>query len=281
MLVASQPKEIEPAEVQAILGQGVTLPPQPKVLIEIDRLANEPRVSAKAIAASIATDPALMAGLFKVVNSPAVGLSKRVDSAEIAINVLGLTQVVNIVRSIAVRQTLGGNSAAFEKFWERSGDIAQIAAIIAKKQYSICSIPPDQAYMVGLFHDCGVPVLMQRFSDYCQSLASGAWPDLVEEDKRHDTDHCVVGYMVGKHWRLPDLILGAIRHHHEVPTVIHPFKTIIALLQTATHIYNVMQKLPVEREWAACAELAVEELGISINGMEEFEEEVAENFTAG
>jgi HD-like signal output (HDOD) protein len=280
-MLASQPKEIEQAEVQAILGQGVTISPQPKVLIEIDQLANEPRVNAKTIAATITTDPALMAGLFKVVNSPAVGLSKRVDSAEAAINVLGLNQVVNIVKSIAVRQALGGKSVAFEKFWERSGDIAQIAAIIARKQYSICGIPPDQAYMAGLFHDCGLPVLMQRFDDYCRSLVNGTWPELAGEDNRHNTDHCVVGYMVGKHWRLPDLILGAIRHHHEVPAASHPFRTIIALLQTATHIYNVMQKLPVEREWAACAELAVEELGISINGLEEFEEEVAENFTAG
>jgi len=279
-MLESYPTEIEQAEVQSILGQGVTIPPQPKVLMEIDKLSNEARVNNKAIAAAITTDPALVAGLFKVVNSPAMGLSKRVDSAETAIALLGLKQVTNIVKSIAVRQALGGNALAYEKFWERSGDIAQIAALIAKKQRSICGIPADQAYMAGLFHDCGIPVLMQRFPDYCQSLGNSMWPDLANEDARHNTDHCVVGYMVGKHWRLPDLILSGIRHHHEVPALSHPAKTVIALLQTATHIYNTMQKLPEEREWAGCAELALEELGISLIGLSEFEEEIIEGFTA-
>lgn len=279
-MLEPQSTEIEQAELQAILGQGVTIPPQPKVLMEIDRLSNETRVNTKAIATTIATDPALVAGLFKVVNSPAMGLSKRIDSAETAITLLGLRQVTNIVKSIAVRQALGGNAVAYEKFWERSGDIAQIAAIIAKKQYSMCGIPPDQAYMAGLFHDCGIPVLMQRFSDYCQSLGSGTWPDLAAEDARHNTDHCVVGYMVGKHWRLPDLILGGIRHHHEVPTLNHPAKTVIALLQTATHVYNAMQNLPDDPEWADHGHQALEELGIGVSGLDEFEADVIEGFSA-
>jgi HD-like signal output (HDOD) protein len=273
---------MEGPEIEAILGQGVIIPSQPKVLMEIEALASQPRVNVKAIASLIAKDPALLAGVFKVVNSPAMGLSRRIDSAEMAITLLGLKQVTNLLKSLAIRQALGGNSKAYEKFWERSGDIAQIAAIIAQKQVAVCNVFPDQAYMAGLFHDCGVPVLMQRFPEYCKALnnLNGGWPKLVDEDRQFDTDHSVVGYLVGKHWRLPEFILRGIRYHHEILSVIHPASTVVAMLQTSTHIYNLIMKNSDDSEWEATWQNAIEELGISRDHLREFEEDVIEDFTA-
>ena len=43
--------------------------------------------------------------------------------------------------------------------------IAQLAMLIAGRRVTVCNIFPDQAYLAGIFHDCGVPVLMQRFPD--------------------------------------------------------------------------------------------------------------------
>lgn len=275
-------KEIEGPEIEHILGQGVIIPPQPKVLLEVEQLSNQPRVNVKAIAQLIAKDPALLAGVFKVVNSSAMGLARRIDSAETAITLLGLKQVNNLLKSIAIRQALGGNSKAYEQFWERSGDIAQIAAIIAQKQVTVCNVFPDQAYMAGLFHDCGVPVLMQRFPGYCKGLnESGSWISLADEDKQFDTDHNVVGYLVGKHWRLPEFILRGIRYHHEILSVIHPARTVVAILQTSTHIYNRIMRRPEEPEWESSWKDALEELGIAEEGLREFEEDVIEDFATG
>lgn len=267
--------------IEEILGHGVTLPPQPRVLVEIEQLASQPKVNFKEIAGLISQDPALLAAVFKVVNSPAMGLARRIDSVEKAISLLGLKQVTNLLKSIALRQAIGGNSRAYEKFWERSGDIAQIAGIIAGKQVSVCNVFPDQAYMAGLFHDCGVPVLMQRFPGYCKDLNdNGHWPLLSDEDKKFNTDHSVVGYLVGKHWRLPEFISRGIQYHHEIISVAHPARTVVALLHTATHIYNVMMKKSDENEWPHSWEDALEELGISQDGLREFEEDVIENFSS-
>jgi len=284
MPTKSTQKEIEGPELQAILSQGIVIPSQPKVLMELDELSSQPNVSVKAVAKVIAKDPALLASVFRVVNSPAMGMSKRIDSAETAVTLLGLKQITNLLKSIAIRQALGGKSLAYEKFWERSGDIAQIAAIIAKKQVAVCNIFPDQAYMAGLFHDCGVPVLMQRFPDYCRALGSPDlenWPELDAEDKLFNTDHCVVGYLVGKHWRLPDFILRAVRFHHEIWSVAHPAITMVAMLQMATHLYNLMMKLPQEEVWENNWRNVIEELGIPEDGLTEFEEDTLEIFTMG
>ena len=57
--------------------------------------------------------------------------------------------------------------------------------MIAGDQVSVCNVFPDQAYMAGIFHECGVPVLMMRFPDYCSKLHLddvSCWPNLAEED---------------------------------------------------------------------------------------------------
>jgi HD-like signal output (HDOD) protein len=284
MVTKSAQKELEGPEIKAILEQGIAIPSQPKVLMELDELASQPNVSVKAVAKVISKDPALLASVFKVVNSPAMGLTRRIDSAETAVTLLGLKQITNLLKSIAIRQALGGKSLAYEKFWERSGDIAKLAAIIAKKQVSVCNIFPDQAYMAGLFHDCGVPVLMQRFPNYCKALDSENlehWPELDAEDRLFNTDHCVVGYLVGKHWRLPDFILRSVRFHHEIWSVAHPAITMVAMLQMATHLYNLMMKLSQEKVWEDNWRNVIEELGIPEDGLLEFEEDALETFTLG
>ncbi len=270
-------REMDGPEIEAILGRGITIPPQPKVLMEIDALASKPRVNVKAIAELIARDPALLAGVFKVVNSPGMGLSRKIDSAETAITILGLKQVTNLLKSIAIRQALGGNSNAYEKFWDRSSEIAEIAATVAQKRVTVCNVFPDQAYMAGLFHDCGVPVLMQRFPDYCKILNTGnGWPQLIDEDRLFNTDHCVVGYLVGKNWLLPEFILRGIRFHHEIHALAYPASTVVAILQMATHLYNLLGKSADDGDWSQCWQSVIDELGISVEGLNEFEEDVLE-----
>ena len=63
--------------------------------------------------------------------------------------------------------------------------------------------------MAGIFHECGVPVLMQRFGDYAKKLnleSACCWPELATEDAQFHVDHCSIGYLVGRHWKLPDFV---------------------------------------------------------------------------
>jgi Predicted signal transduction protein len=201
-----------------LIQGGIQIPPQPAILLEVEKLLNSPRNNANALAKLIGQDPGLCAVVFRVVNSPFYGLSKPIDNISKALVVLGINQLVNLIKGIALRHAIGGKDAVYEKFWERSGDIAALSSVIAGKVISACNISPDQAYMAGLFHECGVPILMQRFPDYCKAFRLGEgrnWPDFREEDRRFNTDHTVVGYLVARHWNLPDFACQAIRYHHD------------------------------------------------------------------
>lgn len=266
----------EQTDLDNLLKSGITIPAQPKVMIDLDRLIGQPQANISAIAKLVSHDPALTAVIFRIIGSPIYGLRKPIDSVEKAISVIGLTQMANIIKSAALRKTLGGTAPFYEWFWERSGEIAQLCSIIAYKQRMVCNIFPDQAQLAGLFHDCGVPILMQRFPNYClpfRTEVGRKWPNVVEEDRLLNTDHAVVGYLIARHWNLPDFICQAVRFHHEMLHTEHKAMTMVAILQLARHIYNVNSGNN-DTEWEVDKALVLNEVGISEEGLKEFEEDV-------
>lgn len=280
-------KRIENLEVDEqtlldkVLDSQIKIPPQPAILLEIDRLINSPNNQLTAIGKLVTKDVGLTAAIFKLVNSSFYKSPAPITSIQKAITILGLSQVSNLIKGLSLRGAIGGNELAYEKFWERSDEIATLCAIIASKQLSACNIPVDQAYMAGLFHECGVPILMQRFPQYCQTfrLNQGShWPDFREEDKHFQTDHTVVGFMVTKHWNLPEFICQAVRFHHDLLHVDHAALTLVTILQMARHLHKKLHHIK-DMEWSKISEQVLEEIGVGREGSVEFMEDVLESFT--
>ncbi|MDD5331191.1 MAG: HDOD domain-containing protein [Sulfuricella sp.] len=265
----------EQAQIDELLANGIKIPAQPAVLGELEKLIGKPKANIGHIADLVAKDAGLSAIVFKMISSPVYGLRRPAESLEKAISVIGLKQMANIIKCAALRTTIGGKEQYYEWFWERSAEIAQLASIVAWKQRSVCNIFPDQAYMAGLFLECGVPILMNRFPDYCKAfrLSDKNWPDLADEDRRFNTNHCVTGYLLARHWRLPDFICQAVRFHHEILHTEHKATTMVAILQMAIHIHNAYRQCD-EPNWDSLRPRVLDELGVGVEGLKEFEEDV-------
>ncbi|MBU1775188.1 MAG: HDOD domain-containing protein [Gammaproteobacteria bacterium] len=263
-----------------VLSSQINVPPQPAILLEIDKLINKPNPHLTVIGNLINKDVGLTAAIFELVNSSFYQSPTPIISIQKAITVLGLTQVTNLIKTMSLRKEICGNSLVYEKFWGRSEEIATLSAIIARKQISACNIAVDQAYMAGLFQDCGVPILMQRFPEYCRTfrLNKGSnWPDLFEEDKRFNTDHTVVGFLVTKHWGLPEFICQAVRYHHDRLNVDYAALTLVSILQMAQHLHNIIHDQK-DAEWSEIGKQVLEEIGVSREGAVEFMEDAIERF---
>ncbi len=267
--------------IKSILDSQILIPPQPTILLEIDKLLNKPSNSLTAIGNLINKDVGLSGAMFKLVNSAFYSQPGNITSIQKAITILGLNQVSNLIKGLSLRRAIGGQEVAYEKFWERSFEIATLSAIVAKKQISACNIAVDQAYMAGLFHECGVPILMQRFPEYCQTfrLNQGSnWPDFYEEDKRFKTDHTVVGFLVARHWNLPEFICQSVRFHHDLLSVDHAALTLVSILQMARHLYCVSHRIDDSAEWERLGKQVLEEIGVGKEGSVEFMEDVLDTF---
>lgn len=264
-------------QFDALLAKGIKIPPQPKVLLEIDQLMQREDFSMKALATTIGKDVGLTAAVFKIVNSPGMGSTRRIESLDKAVTALGSSALVSLVKCSALRQSMGGSTEVFTRFWEHAADIANLAAAIARKLRSVCNIFPDQAYSAGLFMDCGVPVLMQRFPDYCKGYRQNkiaGWPNLVEEDDKVAASHTAIGYLVAKHWKLPDFIAYVIRDHHDAIPHSKDERTLACILLMATHLRDQNHGWPDGMEWLLHRDVVMEELGLSEDSLAEFEEDI-------
>ncbi len=268
--------------IQDLVARGIKIPAQPKVLLELRNKLESDDYSMKELTKIISADPGISAMLFKAVRSPVFSGGKDLRSIEQVLMVIGIKQICNIVQAISLSTSLSDSSRkSFEKFWTRSQEIAQIAALIAADRVSVCNIFPDQAYMAGIFHDCGVPVLMMRFPEYCNKLnLDSGWPNITEEDHLFGVDHCSIGYLVARHWQLPDFVCQAILHHHDhaIPQEeLGAVRTLVAILELAIHIYYVINRTE-HTHWRKIREEVLAELGIHPDLELSFQEEIAEQF---
>lgn len=234
----SQPVTLSEEELAL---RGIRIPPQPQVLSELEKLIDSGSYDARSVARVIERDPGIAAMLFKVARSPLFGGHTTLSSLDKIIIRLGFRQTLSIARAVALSTTLSdGQRHAFNLFWEGSRELALLAARVAEERVSICNIFPEQAYMAGIFFRCGIPVLMQRFPDYCTTLLTERrfdFPSLKEEDQRFNVDHGSIGYLVARHWHLPDFIAQAILYSAAMPRDEQgATRSLVAILHLADHL---------------------------------------------
>lgn len=206
--------EVTETDIKNVLGS-IKIPPCPSLLQEVMKEARRPDVNLERIATPVKHDAAMTAALLKLTNSPLSGNRVKITSVPQAVSFLGLKTTINLLSNVAFSQSMGDGSQKFTKFWERSSLCATIAGKIAKK---ISGLSQDDAYAATLFHDCGIPVLMQHYPAYRETVMakSNQGKDIHEVENEHfSTTHAIVGNMLARSWFLPPNICQAILHHHD------------------------------------------------------------------
>lgn len=271
--------------MKSLLERGLKLPPQPKVVTELLQAQSRGEKNVRVLARIISNDAGTTALLFRAVQSPVYREHQPFLSVEKILQTIGIDQVINIVQAVAIATATRtrANQLAYEQFWANSSAIGRLAMLVAGDRISVCNVFPDEAYLAGLFHDCGVPLLMERFPSYCKNMGLQSqllWSNLAAEDLNYQTNHAVVGYFVAKHWKLPDFVCDAIRFHHDLLALdSHKARSLVAILQMAFHLYCCSMRRD-NPEWPQCAAPVLEELGLDTSTLGEFVDELLDQFHA-
>jgi len=145
-------------------------------------------------------------------------------------------------------------------------------------------LPVDMAYTFGLFHDCGIPLLMRRFpqtkSVLMQANAAEDGKFTQVEDRLLGTNHAVVGYFLARRWRLPDDVAQAILHHHDYGILLRSGE--VSALTQAQIAVNVLAEHAIrlhvqgenENEWPKAAAAVCGFLGLSLGGVDDLIEDL-------
>lgn len=269
------------SQFQGLLN-GIDIPPSPAILVAIDAELKKEDANQREIARLISQDVALAGHVMHIANSPAFSTGRTLTSIAQALSVLGSNQVFNLVICHLLKLALSGKQdAAMHRFWETS---SRTAAVSAELAMHLGSVRPDVAYTFGLFHDCGIPLIMKRFPKAREALAAAnAAEDRLftdVEDAMLGTNHAVVGYFLAKRWHLADFIAEGVRHHHDYSVLIEPGRVsdaarrLISVCVLAEHIIRLHGKGNGEYEWPKAAENASVCLGLSLGAVDDLIEDM-------
>lgn len=274
--------EIDAAKLEKILS-GVRIPPQPKLLLELKEEAAKPNPSINKICGLISKDVSLSAAVLKTINSPFYGLSRKCESIQRATVILGLRNVSNLVRALSLQGSFASKKVSLERFWDTAADVANICVAIANR---LKMENPDDYYALGLFHDCGIAVMAQKFNDYKDTLKTGNAlvdrPITDAEDQAYNTNHAVVGYYLAKSWNLSEVICQVIHTHHDFERMFPETETVagsnhmMAILKAAGNISHTSRRLSDDHEWIRIQAQVLQHLSLDETEYNDMREDIGE-----
>ena len=143
------------------------LPVMPQTVQQILILRAHSTTSARDILRIVERDPSLAAQVVYWARSPLHGHPVVVDSLQTAIEqVLGVDNTLNLLLGSSMSQTFripADGPVGLKAFWRHSIYCASLVSELAKLLPESVDVKPELAYLCGLLHDFGYPVLGHVF----------------------------------------------------------------------------------------------------------------------
>ncbi|NEX22851.1 HDOD domain-containing protein [Thiorhodococcus mannitoliphagus] len=197
------------------IAKKAKIPQMPDVVMALKQEVSSAEPDLSRAANLIAQDLAITGHLLKTINSSAFNLGTKVASVQQAASLMGLKRLSNLVSAEAIDQMLAEQQGTARIIWE---SIMEEAQLIARVSQVVPGISDDEAYLFGIMHDVGCLIFASISRDYgsAWSLNSHSEPsELIAYEKRNlGVEHHILGFLLARHWQLPDHVAVAICHHH-------------------------------------------------------------------
>ena len=207
---------------------GFTIPTRPTVMLEAIKAQNSFIQNPRKLTATILQDMTLAATVLQTANTLLASYNRKVSSIECAIVLLGQERLRNIIQELFMSSKMAGRNSPVQKVRIGAVRVAHIMSWLVQEIVTISPnykngtlpiVPADEAYVIGMFHDCGRLVLLNRFPDY-PDLVTGLDKKIqtLEEAEmdRYQTNHALLGALLCDAWKLPKTLTQIIETHHHI-----------------------------------------------------------------
>lgn len=205
--------ELVRSELERRLGSGLELPLLPEATAMVLAECQDERCDAARLARWITRDQALALHVLRIANSSVYAPREPIVSLQQAISRLGLGTLCEITLAVTLHARIfraPGFEARLEELWRHSA----VAGIFAKEIARAARRNVESAFLCGLLHDVGRPVVLQRALDVWDE-GWGAAPAAHVLEAAMDAFHERVGALLAERWDMAPWLVESIRAHHD------------------------------------------------------------------
>lgn len=273
-------------KVKRVVSNIRNLPTPPIVFHQIQKVINDPGVSAVKVASILAEDPAMSAKVLRLTNSAFYGLAREVESVRQAVVIVGFEAIRNLVLSASVLDMFKGKNLDEEyqeKYWRHSLSTAVCCRLLASKVRSRGFVDPDAAFSAGLLHDVGKMVICCFLPEEYMALKAekdrdGDSADHVIEERLLGYNHALIGGFLGTQWKIPHKLVEAITYHHQ-PDQCDAEDPIAYIVALADHVAKRAFADEDERPRVEkINQSLLDYLGVTEENLEEYDEKLKEEY---
>jgi HD-like signal output (HDOD) protein len=198
--------------IEILFAQPAALPVVPKVVAELIRSFEKEDVPVDEVAFQLAADPVLSAKTLRLANSACFYASRRIESVNEALRMLGFLMVRNLVLGAGLADAFRSVPGMdLPHFWRHSVHTACAARWLAARSGEGAEL----AFTVGLLHGIGHLVMHAVLGKDLVALDRRV-PLHADERAREERamlgyHHGDVGAVLAQRWRLPATIAEALR----------------------------------------------------------------------
>lgn len=194
-----------------LAGKPYVVPGRPEILIQVTTLLSQPEVDFDQVVAVLRKDVALYTSVLATANSPIFPGSGKVSSLSQAVMRLGLKKLLTILRIIALKNTLS-KAGRLERFWDTATEVSEIMVGLIQE---VSTLNTEDAYSLGMMHNCGIPLMMEAIPDYREFLKNADTQCLLtllkQEKKQYGIHHFKISSEIAKGWHTPSNVATAIK----------------------------------------------------------------------
>jgi HD-like signal output (HDOD) protein len=186
------------------------IPRLPQVAGRILQLSNNPASTIDEVVDVIKMDPVLAPRVLSVANS--AGYGSRVEGLKPALMRLGTKVVQDMVFAESIRLKIF-STRSYRSILEQSWKLSLGAAIACETLSEASGLERESAFLLGLLHETGKPVLVNSISEYeKQNNGRSLGQDMVEVLMMQL--HEEIGAYVLGDWGMSPAIVSAAAEHH-------------------------------------------------------------------
>jgi putative nucleotidyltransferase with HDIG domain len=208
------------SELELLLSKVKELPALPQIYTRVTALLDDVNASVNKIGEAVQTEPSITSRILRIVNSAYYGLPYSVTSIPQTISLIGRQRLKDILIGTLLAglfKNIENENFSMNDFWRHSIKTAIIARHIAMQSAHI--IDHEALFTAGLLHDVGKLVIAAKLPELqlqIDTLIAEKNLDILQaEQEILGFDHTDVSKALLQKWRLPDLLVYAVKNHHD------------------------------------------------------------------